>query len=427
MDASDAQSGEARKAMEADSGLQQHVQALRDVFAHLYDYGYLRDHELVQRLAAGRFESSDLAVQHARSELLKALEQLRPPSHVSPRDRQWRPYDALYGRYVIGKELGELADDMSLSTRQVQREQSRGLEAIVANLDIPAAGEGQADGKTDAALLCEIARASSAGTFDCAQHACRAVDTASALLQAHAIVLSHAMGSHALVVQGDASAFRQMLISTLSFYARSFPGARMRIAASAGAAHTRINLTVSSVEDQHNLGELPIEVSVLARSQGWQVEEQQVSGSRCTSFVLPCARGMPLVALVEDNDDLVALLQRYLGMRGYRLVAIGDSPQAFTTIKSLMPDIIVLDVMMRHVDGWELLQRLGTDLELRNVPKIVCSVLNEPEMAKHLGADAYLKKPIRPLQFMRCLEQVGPGQSPHSERAGNRQPLPPRE
>lgn len=385
---------------------EQDVQDLRYVLAHLYDYGALRDHTLVRRLAGGRFESSDLTVQYARGEILRAVERLRPPSHVSPRDRQWRPYDALYKRYVMGMPLEQIAAEMSLSTRQVQREQGRGLEAMATDLDLAIAGYDEESEQGTSALYTEIARAHLVGTFDCVEHALRAASTAGPLLEAYGISFDSSLGSRSVPVQGDARAFRQMLISTFSHCARILPGARVDISRGAEDKYASVMLTVEDPNVVCALGDLPVEVSAIARSQGWRVIAEHHLGSWRTSFLLPRARGMPLVALVEDNDDLVALLQRYLSQRGYGLVAIGDTPQALDEIRSLMPDIVVLDVMMRHVDGWELLQRLGSDLQLREIPKIVCSVLNEPEMAKHLGASAFLRKPIRPLDFLECLKQV---------------------
>jgi len=405
-----------------ETGLEHSVQELRHVLAHLYDFAVLRDHDLVQRLAAGRFESPDLSVQYARGELLRGIERLRPPSHVSPLDRQWRPYDALYKRYVMGMPLEEIAAEMSLSIRQVQREQGRGLETLVADLEQAIAGYGDGVEQATSVLVSEIARAHLVGTFDCMQHTLRAAKTAGPLLEAYGITFDNLLGSVSMPVQGDASAFRQMLISTFSHVARALPGVMVVISRDSEDSSACLRLTVEEGERLGSLGELPVEVFALARSQGWRVTEDRSAGVWQTSFALPRAREMTLVALVEDNDDLVALLQRYLSQRGYRLAAIGDTPQAMDEIRGLMPDVIVLDVMMRHVDGWELLQRLGSDAELCRIPRIVCSVLNEPEMAKHLGASAYLRKPIRPLDFLECLEQVA--RDSHSGRKGVR-PLPP--
>jgi CheY-like chemotaxis protein len=61
---------------------------------------------------------------------------------------------------------------------------------------------------------------------------------------------------------------------------------------------------------------------------------------------------------------------------------------------------------MRTMDGWELLQRLRADPALHDVPIIVCSVLNEPELAAALGARHYLKKPVSQQQMLAAIREV---------------------
>ena len=81
-----------------------------------------------------------------------------------------------------------------------------------------------------------------------------------------------------------------------------------------------------------------------------------------------------------------------------------------------VPDAIVLDVMMRDVDGWELLQTLRSRPELAQVPIIVCSVLNEPTLALALGATAYLRKPIAADVLLAALGRALAQSSPAAPR-----------
>jgi len=111
---------------------------------------------------------------------------------------------------------------------------------------------------------------------------------------------------------------------------------------------------------------------------------------------LPAAQLERTIAVIEDNEDLVTLFSRYLAGRSYRLVPIGGGAEAIERLREVQPDAIVLDLMMPDVDGWEVLQQVKADPLLRDLPVVVCSVLNEPELAMSLGADAYLHKPVRP-------------------------------
>jgi len=63
-------------------------------------------------------------------------------------------------------------------------------------------------------------------------------------------------------------------------------------------------------------------------------------------------------------------------------------------------------VMMRGVDGWEILQQLKADPRTQQIPVAICSVLDEPELARSLGADSYILKPVRPARLQSCLAEL---------------------
>ena len=117
------------------------------------------------------------------------------------------------------------------------------------------------------------------------------------------------------------------------------------------------------------------------------------------------------VLVVDDNANMLHLYGRYLAAGRYEVMAASSAVEAETSLAQALPDAIVLDVMMRDTDGWELLQRLRARRELRHVPIVVCSVLNEPKLALSLGAQAYLKKPVAVRDLLQALEQVLGGSS----------------
>ena len=93
-----------------------------------------------------------------------------------------------------------------------------------------------------------------------------------------------------------------------------------------------------------------------------------------------------------------------------------SAEKAFQAIEQEPPEVIILDIMMRDVDGWQLLQRLRTDTRLPDVPIIVCSVLKEPKVALALGAQYYLKKPVSQQQMLAALQEVLGGSNPAALR-----------
>ena len=97
---------------------------------------------------------------------------------------------------------------------------------------------------------------------------------------------------------------------------------------------------------------------------------------------------------MDDNEDVLELIRRYLGAHGYRVIGAGSAQDALEKALRSRPDAIAVDLMMPKQDGWDLLQSLRNQPALTGVPIIVCSVLNQRELALSLGASAYLQKPI---------------------------------
>jgi CheY-like chemotaxis protein len=112
------------------------------------------------------------------------------------------------------------------------------------------------------------------------------------------------------------------------------------------------------------------------------------------------------VLVVDDNERMLQLFERYLTSEGYRFQGVGDAAAVLALLERERPEVIIMDVMMRDMDGWQLLQRLRARPELAATPVIVCSVLDEPELARALGAQAYLIKPVAQQQVLAAVRQV---------------------
>ena len=112
------------------------------------------------------------------------------------------------------------------------------------------------------------------------------------------------------------------------------------------------------------------------------------------------------VLLVDDNEKLLQLYTRYLRLGSYEAKTATSAAEAEAWLAQEDVDAIILDVMMRGEDGWELLERLRARPERARVPVIVCSVLDEPKLASLLGAQAYLKKPVVADDLLAALASV---------------------
>jgi CheY-like chemotaxis protein len=121
---------------------------------------------------------------------------------------------------------------------------------------------------------------------------------------------------------------------------------------------------------------------------------------------LPLAE-QPAILVVDDQKPTQQMFQRFLSRKPYQVIGITEPEQVLSMARQLQPALITLDVMMPKVDGWEILQALQADEQTRTIPVLVCSAWEEPELAKSLGAAAFLKKPVRQQELLEALEGLG--------------------
>ena len=104
--------------------------------------------------------------------------------------------------------------------------------------------------------------------------------------------------------------------------------------------------------------------------------------------------------VVDDAEDTRYAYQRYLEFNGLRAETASDGAAALALIAKEPPDVILLDLAMPRVTGWEVLQRLKQNAATRRIPVIVVSAQAEKTSAILAGADSYFEKPCLPEQVL---------------------------
>jgi CheY-like chemotaxis protein len=115
---------------------------------------------------------------------------------------------------------------------------------------------------------------------------------------------------------------------------------------------------------------------------------------------------MATIMVVEDNELSRDALSRRLERRGYRVVLAFDGEQAIALASSERPDLILMDLGLPRVDGWEATRRLKADPATQRIPIIVLSahaMTNDRDNALQAGGDDFDTKPIR---FQPLLEKI---------------------
>jgi CheY-like chemotaxis protein len=98
--------------------------------------------------------------------------------------------------------------------------------------------------------------------------------------------------------------------------------------------------------------------------------------------------------VVDDDPTVCRLLAKTLEKEGYRVVSARNGVEALALAREHRPQAITLDVLMPQMDGWRALKELKADAELRDIPVIMVTVLNERGMAIPLGAAEFVTKPV---------------------------------
>jgi two-component system cell cycle response regulator DivK len=115
---------------------------------------------------------------------------------------------------------------------------------------------------------------------------------------------------------------------------------------------------------------------------------------------------MPKILLVEDNEMNLDMLSRRLERRGYRVVTANDGRQGHLLAHSESPDIILMDISLPVMDGWEVTRLLKASEATRHIPIIALTahaLVSDRTKAFEVGCDDYDTKPI---EFARLNEKI---------------------
>ena len=115
---------------------------------------------------------------------------------------------------------------------------------------------------------------------------------------------------------------------------------------------------------------------------------------------------MPTILLVDDEKNIIELERLYLGKEGYQIDTAYDGKTALEKFRAVKPDLLILDLMLPGIDGWEVCRRIRQD---SGVPIIMLTARDEDIdkiIGLEIGADDYLTKPFNPRELVARVKAI---------------------
>ncbi len=365
--------------------------------------------------------------------LLDAIEALRPEDTAPLQATVWRIYHILRHRYVEQIPQQEIAVSLALSQRQLRRHEQVALHVLTNHLvsfygvSLPAAAPVTAAPTVTAAAGDDSSETASQ-EFDwlrtaVASESIRLADvldpvlvTLRPLLRASRARVETEMPADLPFVAVHVMTLRQALVSILTVAAHCVRNGTISISASSQASQVVILFEARPAAKAHRspLARDDVETLEMAHQlvvpsgASLQVNTQATPQAAFTASVsVPVAQKVS-VLVIDDNADAHQLLKRFLDGSAYTFVGVSDPREALAKATAFAPGVILLDVMLPGIDGWELLGRLREHPVTRHTPVIVCTILPHERLSLTLGAAAFLRKPFTRAALLAALDaQVG--------------------
>ncbi len=364
------------------------IDQVKEALEKLYDFQALQKSLLIQKLDSQQSDIQTHGARQLRSLLFDAIETLNPGQNVATHSRTVRIYNLIYMHYVGRLTIQQAAWELGLSLRQAYRDIRRGQELVSAILWHKFHSE-DASPRQDTSINAELTRLGDNTTIATLQDI---LDSAIRPIQILA-------DKYDIPIQIESPTSPILLTTNLTMAQQIFTHILSQIIQQVRPASLSIQLTEDSnlvrmtyaSDTQFVLHIKPI-IQQMMDQIAWEI--QYKAGEGLQEICLRSTQRSALILLIDDNEGLAHLLQRYLTDEAYTVMSVPNTEDGLDIIQQLQPDAVILDVMMPGIDGWEILQRLRTKRETKFIPVIICSVINDPELAFALGASRYVSKPV---------------------------------
>ncbi|MCY3781403.1 MAG: hypothetical protein OXG78_13910, partial [Chloroflexi bacterium] len=337
---------------------------LRAALTHLYDPAALRDSRLMALLG---LETRADAIVALRRLLLETIESLRPGDDVPAQSRSWRYYHILYGRFTEQLTQFEVGKDLGLSVRQLRRQEKQALAVLADKIwrqyKLESGERASAPGPL--ALGDELAWSQAAFSRESVEIDAlirSALDTAEPMLRSSVVELEYEPSEGLPKLALQLAPTKQALLNILTVALDWMAEGRLVVRAEHQPGDRHVSVSVSgygalmAAAAEMGAERLGLARELLSFSGAELHHDADSAGDQVCEFRLRLPTDAQFTVLaIEDNPDTLQLLQRYMANTRYGLRCESDPARSLALAEETLPDIILLDVLLQDMDGWELL------------------------------------------------------------------------
>jgi len=377
---------------------EQFYEQVKDALESIYDYPALQTHPFTEQINQINPESRDDPVHQVRRMLIDAIETLNPGNHEGVRIGTKRIYNLLHLHYVGGMTLQEVALELGISVRQAYRDLKKGQDSVASVVWFKFKPDEQVETAETMNSLSSVE--SEMTQLEGDVQWVNMTELITSLVSALARLAEQLNVDVALELLPD------VMVSTNPTIARQ---TLMNLLSRAiQQTESEITLRIEDIPHQIILHliyptqdtEIPPIVSQFAKQLGWRLQQN------LTGVQIIMSRVDTTILLIDDNKGLADLMKRYLNSESYQVIAAYNGVDGLRLAQDTIPDVIIMDIMMPDMDGWELLQRLRIIPSTCAIPTVVCSVIDDPQLAFSLGASKCITKPINKEKLYHVLAEL---------------------
>jgi CheY-like chemotaxis protein len=361
--------------------------------------------------------------------LIDAIEKLKPGQGEPPQSRSWRIYEALVYRYIRQFDREVVANQLGISGRQFRREQKTAIEALADSLtreysletrfpDIP---EGKISGETNSSEefkepvpdeLSWLKDNQDHGPTIVKQVIKAVLNLSRPLAERFAVQINCSVEENIPDLDIPTLALRHILLTLLNIAIPQAGGKSLNIFVTSSERKVSVEMAPQGPLERTNERLESDQKSMLIVQRLMKMFNGTFTlshdpGYYSVKLTFPPIEKIP-VLIIDDNPDAILLFQRYVFNTRYIVTGVREPEKAVHLAEVISPKIIIVDLMMPGVDGWEVISQIRQNPLTSATPVVVVSILPQESLARAMGVNAFLQKPINQNDFLNLLNQFLP-------------------